>query len=99
MFHLLVSGVVDHAIFMLDVNGRVTTWNEGAQRIKGYSEREILGRSFSAFYPEEEIRAGKPNSELVLAEREGRYEEEGWRTRKGRIPLLGQRDNHGAARR
>jgi PAS domain S-box-containing protein len=82
MFRLLVSGVVDYAIFMLDTQGRITTWNEGAQRIKGYSEREILGRSFSTFYPEEDIRAGKPSWELVVAERDGRYEEEGWRLRK-----------------
>jgi PAS domain S-box-containing protein len=82
MFRLLVSGVVDYAIFMLDAQGRVTTWNEGAQRIKGYSEKEILGRSFSTFYPAEDIRVGKPSWELVVAEREGRYEEEGWRIRK-----------------
>jgi len=81
-FALLVSGVVDYGIFMLDPSGVIVTWNEGAQRIKGYSAREIIGRHFSVFYPAEEIRNRKPDWELEVARREGRYEEEGWRVRK-----------------
>lgn len=79
---LLVSSVIDYAIFMLDPSGYVLTWNEGAQRIKGYSASEIIGRHFSVFYPDEEARSRKPDWELEIAKREGRYEEEGWRVRK-----------------
>ncbi|TMC81103.1 MAG: PAS domain S-box protein [Chloroflexi bacterium] len=81
-FALLVSSVVDYGIFMLDPSGVVVTWNEGAQRIKGYAATEIIGRHFSVFYPAEEIRNRKPDWELEVARREGRYEEEGWRIRK-----------------
>jgi PAS domain S-box-containing protein len=81
-FRLLVQGVKDYAIFMLDPDGRVMTWNEGAQRIKGYLAEEIIGRSFSAFYPAEDVTAAKPQRELAIAIREGKYEEEGWRVRK-----------------
>jgi len=81
MLGLLVSGVLDYAIFALDPEGRVITWNEGAQRIKGYSAEEVLGRHFSIFYPEEEVRAGRPSWELVVAAGEGRYEDIGWRLR------------------
>ena len=81
-FRLLVEGVKDYAIFMLDPGGRVTTWNEGAGRINGYEAREILGRHFSAFYTEEDVRRGHPEEELRLAATEGRYEEEGLRVRK-----------------
>ena len=81
-FALLVSNVVDYAIFMLDPTGCIVTWNEGAQRIKGYSARDIVGRHFSVFYPPEQVAAGKPDWELAVATREGRYEEEGWRLRK-----------------
>jgi PAS domain S-box-containing protein len=80
-FRLLVDGVKDYAIFMLDPSGRVVTWNEGAQRIKGYRPREIIGQSFTKFYPAEDIAAGKPERELEIATREGKYEEEGWRLR------------------
>ena len=79
---LLVSSVVDYAIFMLDPSGVIVTWNEGAQRIKGYSADEIIGKHFSVFYPAEEARNGKPDWELEVARRDGRYEEEGWRIRK-----------------
>ncbi|HEX6350960.1 MAG TPA: PAS domain S-box protein [Candidatus Dormibacteraeota bacterium] len=79
---LLVSNVVDYAIYMLDREGRVVSWNEGAQRIKGYTAEEIIGRHFSTFFPPEEVRAGKPQAELEIAQRVGRYEEEGWRVRK-----------------
>ena len=81
-FALFVSGVVDYAIFMLDQSGFVMTWNEGAQRIKGYAADEIIGCHFSAFYPPEAACNGKPDWELEVAKREGRYEEEGWRIRK-----------------
>ena len=81
-FALLVSSVVDYAIFMLDPAGIVVTWNEGAQRIKGYRSDEIVGRHFSVFYPTDDARNRKPDWELEVAKREGRYEEEGWRIRK-----------------
>lgn len=81
-FRVLVEGVKDYAIFMLDPAGNVASWNAGAQRIKGYSADEIIGRHFSAFYPEEDIRAGKTEMELEVATREGRFEDEGWRVRK-----------------
>ncbi len=81
-FKILVEGVKDYAIFMLDVNGRVTTWNSGAERLKGYTGDEIIGRDFSVFYPEEERQAGHPKRLLETAMRDGRYEEENWRVRK-----------------
>jgi len=81
-FRLLVDGVKDYAIFMLDPTGRVVTWNAGAERIKGYRPNEIIGRSFTTFYPPGDIAAGKPDRELLIAERDGRYEEEGWRLRR-----------------
>ncbi len=79
---LLVSSVVDYAILMLDATGKIVTWNEGAERIKGYTADEIIGRHFSIFYPPEDARSRKPDWELEIAKREGRYEEEGWRLRK-----------------
>jgi len=81
-FRLLVEGVKDYAIFMLDPEGRVTSWNEGAHRIKGYRRQEILGRYFSVFYPEEDKKRGKPERALEIAREKGTYEEEGWRVRK-----------------
>jgi PAS domain S-box-containing protein len=81
-FRLLVEGVVDYAIFMLDPEGIVTSWNVGAERIKGYRREEILGKHFSRFYPQEELDAGKPWEELATARRTGRAEDEGWRVRK-----------------
>jgi PAS domain S-box-containing protein len=82
MFRLLVASVKDYAIFLLDPDGRVRSWNEGAERIKGYSSAEILGQHFSIFYPPAEIRRGRPDYELRVALEEGRYEEDGWRIRK-----------------
>jgi PAS domain S-box-containing protein len=79
---VLVQGVKDYAIFRLDPDGRVASWNEGARLIKGYAEDEIVGRHFSAFYPAEDVAAGKPARELEIAARNGTYEEEGWRVRK-----------------
>ncbi len=81
-FRLLVSNVVDYAIFMLDRRGRVTSWNDGAERIKGYTAEEIIGRNFSVFYPLEDVRAHRPEQVLQTAERDGHYQEEGWRVRK-----------------
>jgi PAS domain S-box-containing protein len=81
-FRLLVSGVKDYAILMLDSEGRVASWNAGAERIKGYSADEILGKHFSVFYPQEEVERGKPQFELKVAEEQGRIEDEGWRVRK-----------------
>jgi PAS domain S-box-containing protein len=82
IFRLLVDSVTDYAIFMLDPTGHVTTWNRGAQRIKGYSTEEILGQHFSIFYPLEAIARGWPSHELAVATAEGRFEDEGWRLRK-----------------
>ena len=81
-FRLLVEGVKDYAIFMLDPTGAIATWNEGAERIKGYAAPEVLGRHFSIFYPAADVAAGKPARELEIAARSGKYEEEGWRVRK-----------------
>jgi len=81
-FRLMVDSVVDYAIFRLDTEGRVASWNAGAQRIKGYREQEIIGEHFSRFFPREEVERGKPAWELEVAVREGRYQEEGWRVRK-----------------
>jgi len=81
-FRLLVESVKDYAIFMLDATGQVVTWNAGAQRIKGYSAGEIIGKHFSVFYPIEDVIAGKCERELEIAALEGRFEDEGWRVRK-----------------
>jgi PAS domain S-box-containing protein len=81
-FRLLVEGVADYALYMLDPTGIVTSWNIGAQRIKGYLPEEILGRHFSCFYTEPDRGNGKPARALRIAEEQGRYEEEGWRVRK-----------------
>ncbi|WP_051717940.1 PAS domain-containing sensor histidine kinase [Streptomyces megasporus] len=79
--HLLVQGVLEYAIFMLDTEGRVVSWNAGAERIKGYRAEEIVGRHFSTFYPPKDVAAGKPDRELEIAVAEGRLEDEGWRVR------------------
>lgn len=81
-FRLLVEGVKDYAIFMLDPGGHVVTWNRGAERIKGYRAEEILGRNFSVFYTEEDIEREHPSMELRVAAAEGSYEESGLRVRK-----------------
>src|SRR5215212_4986734 len=81
-FRMLVEGVRDYAIFLLDPTGRVATWNNGAQRIKGYSADEIIGRHFSEFYPQESRDRNWPQRELEEALRLGRFEDEGWRLRK-----------------
>ena len=81
-FRILVDGVRDYAIFMLDGNGRVTTWNSGAERLKGYQKDEIIGKDFSIFYTEEAQLADHPKQLLETALRAGRCEEENWRVRK-----------------
>jgi PAS domain S-box-containing protein len=81
-FRLLVDGVLDYAIFGLDIDGLVTTWNSGAERIKGYRAEEIIGRHFSVFYPSEAVAAGVPQEELVEAAALGSVKAEGWRVRK-----------------
>ncbi|WP_374566724.1 PAS domain S-box protein [Ideonella sp.] len=81
-FRLLVDSVTDYAIFMLDPDGRVISWNAGAQRIKGYLPSEIIGQSFERFYPADRVESGWPREELRRAALQGRIEDEGWRLRK-----------------
>src|SRR5579862_4559687 len=81
-FRLLVEGVADYALYMLDPTGVITSWNIGGQRIKGYSPGEIVGQHFSRFYTETDRANGKPARALRIAREQGRYEEEGWRVRK-----------------
>ncbi|BCX68345.1 MULTISPECIES: hybrid sensor histidine kinase/response regulator [Pseudomonas] len=81
-FRLLIDAVVDYAIYMIDPDGIITSWNAGARRFKGYEEAEILGQHFSRFYTEEDRQAGLPQRALDTAIREGRFEGEGWRVRK-----------------
>ncbi|MGB3928556.1 MAG: PAS domain S-box protein [Sphingobium sp.] len=80
--NLLIDGAQGHAIYMLDPTGHVTIWNEGAERLKGWSEAEILGKHTSLFYPPDARAAGKPDADLAKARAEGRFEEEDWRLRK-----------------
>ena len=82
MFRMLVQGVTDYAIYMLDPEGNITNWNLGGERIKGYSEQEIVGKHFSVFYSEEDRARGEPARTLSTAMREGRFEGEGWRLRR-----------------
>lgn len=81
-YRLLVESVKDYAIYMLDPEGRVISWNSGAERLKQYRADEIIGKHFSCFYPSEYVKLGKPEQELRLAVTEGRFEDEGWRIRK-----------------
>ncbi|MDB5582684.1 MAG: Two-component system protein [Bradyrhizobium sp.] len=81
-FRILVEGVTDYAIYMLDPSGRVINWNPGAERIKGYSRDEIIGQHFSQFYTPQELAEGVPKRALEVAGRTGKYEAEGWRVRK-----------------
>jgi PAS domain S-box-containing protein len=81
-FRLLVQGVSDYAIYMLDLDGRVKNWNLGATRIKGYLPNEIIGQHFSRFYTDEDRAAGGPDQTIETVRREGRFEKEGWRVRK-----------------
>lgn len=103
-FRLMVESVKDYAIFMLDAEGRVATWNEGAERIKGYTAEEIIGQHFSQFYPEDAIERGWPEEVLKRTVKEGRFEDEGWRIRKdgsrfwANVVLTALRDNAGMLR-
>ena len=81
-FELLVQSVTDYAIYMLDPQGRIVTWNPGAERFKGYSADEIIGEHFSRFFTSEDREAQLPGRALEIAGREGRFEAEGWRIRK-----------------
>jgi PAS domain S-box-containing protein len=81
-FRLMVEGVRDYAIFMLDTTGNIMSWNEGAKRIKGWSANEIIGKHFSSFYTTDDLEDKKPERELKIAIETGKYEEEGWRVRK-----------------
>jgi PAS domain S-box-containing protein len=103
-FRLLVEGVGDYAMFMLDANGHVATWNAGAERMKGYSAEEIVGQHFSRFYPNDAIQSGWPEHELEVATAKGSYEEEGWRIRKNgssfwaNVTITALRDERGVLR-
>jgi PAS domain S-box-containing protein len=100
-FRLLVEGVADCAIFMLDPNGRIATWNTGAERIKGYTAGEIIGQHFSVFYPEQVRESGWPEHELQVAAEKGSFNDIGWRLRKdgttfwANVTLTALRDDTG----
>ncbi|PTR34165.1 PAS domain S-box-containing protein [Luteibacter sp. OK325] len=81
-FRVLVQGVADYAIYMLDPGGHITSWNSGAERIKGYAPHEVIGRHYSAFFTPEDVARGEPTTNLEAVVREGRIETEGWRLRK-----------------
>ena len=84
-FQLLVNGVQDYALYMIDVEGRIVSWNAGAERVKGYSSEEIIGHSFSAFFTDEDVESGRPAEILRVAAESGRFVEQGWRLRKGGV--------------
>lgn len=86
-FKVLAESVTDYGIFILDKEGYIRSWNEGARRIKGYEASEIIGKHFSIFYTQEDLDSEKPKRELIIATAEGRYEEEGWRLRKDGTPF------------
>ena len=104
VFQLLVSSVREYAIFMLDAGGHIATWNAGAQRIKGYAPEEIIGRHFSTFYTEEDLRNHKPERELEIAREQGSVEDTGWRVRKdgtvfwANVVITAVHDEHGELR-
>ncbi|MGB8132352.1 MAG: PAS domain S-box protein, partial [Candidatus Angelobacter sp.] len=101
---ILVNGITDYAIFRLTPTGHVASWNQGAERIKGYKQHEIIGRHFSCFYPAEEMASGFPQRELQMALQAGRCEEEGWRVRKdgsrfwANVVITSLKDESGALR-
>jgi PAS domain S-box-containing protein len=103
-FRLLVENVKDYAILMLDPEGRIVSWNSGAERIKGYCAEEAIGRHFSMFYTREAIERAHPERELEIARRDGRYEEEGWRVRSdgsrfwANVVITALLDEHGELR-
>src|ERR1700750_1612162 len=81
-YRLLIEAVTDYAIYMLDTEGIVTSWNPGAQRFKGYTAQEIIGQHFSRFYTDKDRASGLPSRALEAARNEGKFESEGWRVRK-----------------
>jgi len=101
MFRLMVDAVTDYAIFLLDPEGLIRSWNAGAQRIKGYAAEDVIGRHFSMFYDEDLLAQDLPARELVIARAEGRFEGEGWRLRKdgsrfwANVVITALRDAHG----
>ena len=101
---LMIETVRDYAIFMLNPEGVIISWNLGAERIKGYKATEIIGQHFSVFYSSEDVAAGKPQRELETAIREGRVEDKGWRVRKDRsqfwanVIITALHDSHGTLR-
>jgi PAS domain S-box-containing protein len=101
-FRMLIDSVQDYGIFMLDRDGHVSSWNEGAERINGYTAAEIVGQHFSIFYPDEDLAWNKPAYELEVATRDGKFEDEGWRVRKdgsrfwANVVITAVRDEHGA---
>ena len=103
-FRLLVDGVQDYAIFMLDTEGRIMSWNQGARRLKGYSGPEVIGKSFSIFYPPDALERGLPATELREATRLGHFEDEGWRLKKdgtrfwANVVITALRDGDGTLR-
>src|SRR5262249_29187295 len=103
-FRLMVECVSDYAIFMLDPEGYIASWNTGAEAIKGYKAEEIIGKHFSVFYPTEDIDRDKPGFELKVAAKVGRFEDEGWRIRKdgtrfwANVVITALRDKEGILR-
>lgn len=101
---LLIDGATNYAIYMLDPDGRVTIWNRGAERIKGWTEAEVIGQPSSIFYAAEDVEAGKPADDLARAARFGRIEEDVWRVRKdgseflASVTITALRDADGALR-
>lgn len=101
---LLIDGAQGYAIYMLDPEGRVTIWNKGAERLKGWNEQEIVGQHCSIFYPTDAVQAGKPDADLTHARAQGKFEEEGWRLRKdgseflAHVSITALRDNGGGLR-
>jgi len=100
-FRMLIDSVEDYGIFVLDREGHVSSWNEGAERINGYTAAEIIGQHFSIFYPEEDLAWNKPGYELEVASRVGKFEDEGWRLRKdgerfwANVVITAMRNEHG----
>jgi PAS domain S-box-containing protein len=98
---LLVESVSDYAIYMLDLDGRAVTWNVGAERIKGYTREEVMGRNVSMFFPPDAQKTGLPERQLAAAARDGRAETEGWLLRKNgskfwaQVVLTAIHDNDG----
>ena len=104
-FRLIVQSIKDYGIFMLDPLGRIVSWNPGAERLKGYTADEIIGKHFSIFYPQEDLDSRKPERELEVASKVGRFEDEGWRLRKdgsrfwANVIITALRQRVGGARR